>query len=242
MKDSDSIMMLGIQVHNVTMKETVERIETFVRERGPHLIVTLGTEMVVDAQKNAKFRETVNQASLVLPDGGGLVWASRVLGEPLRERVAGIDLIQAISKESGEKRWKIFLLGGKPGIADAAASELTRKFPGVNIVGIHHGYFRDEEVLPILEKVKPDILLAGMGFPRQEFWLSEHLASLGIPVGIGVGGSFDVLAGRLKRAPAWMIRFNLEWLFRFFQQPTRFRRMLKIPYFIGLIYRERFFR
>lgn len=236
----ESLSILGVTVHKVTQQESLSRIEELIHSGGSHLVVTLGTEMVMTAQRNSRFREIVNSASLAIPDGGGLVWASRRLKNPLPEKVAGIELLESICRVSEKKRWKIFLLGGEPGIAEAAAQNLRKRFPDVPLAGTHHGYFREEEILPILNSAQPQILFAGLGSPRQELWLHEHLASLKIPVGIGIGGSLDVFAGKLRRAPLWMRNFNLEWLYRFFQEPKRFQRILNIPFFMGKIYREVF--
>lgn len=233
------VTILGVRVHDLTMAEALAHIERFVSSESPHLVVTLGTEMVMAAQGNREFRRIINEASLVLPDGGGLIWASRRLGDPLREKVAGIDVLCELCRLSGSKGWKIFFLGGKPGVAETAAANIRVRFPEARIVGTHHGYFEDREVLPILEKARPEIVCAGMGFPRQERWLSTHLPALGIPVGMGVGGSFDVLGGKLKRAPPWMRDLNLEWLFRFVQEPRRLKRIFSIPLFMGKIWLQR---
>lgn len=239
MPDSGSlntIEILGVKIHNITLQQALESIDSFVKSKKSNLIVTLGTEMVMESQKDSIFRRLINSASLVLPDGGGLIWASRRLGTPLQKKVAGIDLLLSVCERSPQKRWKIFFLGGRPGVAELAERNIRAKFPDANIVGTYHGYFTPSEILPVLQSAKPDILFAGMGSPRQEFWLKENLEQLKIPVGAGVGGSFDVLAGKLRRSPAWMIGLNLEWFFRFFQEPRRFRRILKIPLFMLYIY------
>lgn len=235
----ESIELLGVHVHAASMNEALQNIERFTREKKPHLVITLGTEMVIEARKNAAFRNLVNGADLVLPDGGGLVWASRVTGNPLQGKVAGIELLENICRLSGEKNWRLFFLGGKPGIARRAAEKIKARYLNAKIAGVYHGYFDEKILIPEILVAKPDILLCGLGSPKQEFWLAEHLEKLKIPVGIGVGGSFDVLAGKLRRAPQAMIRLNLEWLFRFFQEPKRLRRILKIPYFMSLIYLEK---
>jgi N-acetylglucosaminyldiphosphoundecaprenol N-acetyl-beta-D-mannosaminyltransferase len=235
----EKILILGIPVHRITMQEALLQIEKFIRSKKSHLVITLGTEMVVAARKNHELQRLIHSASLVVPDGGGLLWASRRLGKPLPEKVAGIELVEKLCALSGEKNWKLFFLGGKPGIAEKTVLHLKEKFPNLNVAGFYHGYFKDEEVLPLLQSAKPDILFAGLGFPKQEQWLSKHLEALQIPVGIGVGGSFDVLSGNLKRAPAFFLRLNLEWLFRFLQEPRRFKRILSIPLFMLLIWKEK---
>jgi N-acetylglucosaminyldiphosphoundecaprenol N-acetyl-beta-D-mannosaminyltransferase len=234
-----TVEILGVKIHNVVMGKAIECIEEMIHSGKSNLVITLGTEMVMVAQNNPNFRDLVNRSPLVLPDGGGLLWASKVLGTPLQERIAGIDLLESLCKLSQEKQWKIFFLGGKPGIAELASQKIRIKFPKINILGTHHGFFSQTEISSILKNQKPDILFAGLGAPRQEFWLEENLHAFGIPVGIGVGGSFDVLAGKLRRAPAWMMQLYLEWLFRFYQEPKRFRRIMKIPLFMLRIYARR---
>lgn len=233
-----SISVLGVRADDVTMDEAVEAIESFVRSGKPHLIVTLAAEMVMAAQSDDRLKTLINDAALVVPDGGGIVWAARRIGTPIRGKVAGVELIEKLCSVSADKGWKLFFLGGKPGVAEAAAAAIGKKYPGTRIIGVHHGYFKDEEIVPILERTKPDILLAGLGFPKQEAWLAEHLPRLGIPAGIGVGGSFDVHSGKLKRAPRWMIALNLEWCFRLLQEPRRLMRMLSIPAFMLRVVRS----
>ncbi len=230
------IKILGIPAAQVTMEQTMLCIEEFVNSGESHLIVTLGAEMVMAARKKHELREMLKKASLIVPDGGGILWAAKKLGDPLKEKVAGIELIEKISSQSGRKNWNLFFLGGKPGISEKAVQKLRNKFPDMKIVGSYHGYFNHKEIPPILKNEKIDILFVGMGFPYQENWILNHCQALQIPVGIGVGGSFDVLSGELKRAPKWMINLNLEWFYRLIQEPRRWKRMLVIPQFMILVY------
>ncbi|MBI3924412.1 MAG: WecB/TagA/CpsF family glycosyltransferase [Armatimonadetes bacterium] len=221
---------LGVKVHSLGMDEAVRRLEEFMKSDRLRLVITLGTEMVIRAEQDAEFRRLVDRADLVVPDGIGLVLASRYCGLPMPERVAGIDLIWRLSREL---RPRLFLLGAAPGVAEQAADRLRQNCPGLEIVGVQDGYFSDEEeVVARIAGSGADVLLVGIGSPRQEQFIDRHRDRLGVAVGIGVGGSFDVLAGRLRRAPEWMIRLGLEWLYRLVSQPSRCLRMLALPKFL----------
>jgi len=229
----EELKILGVKVHNVSLMETLSKIENFIKQGGCNLIVTLGTEMVMNAQKNQEFKNIVNSASLVCADGAGLLWATKRYGKQLKEKVAGVELFEEIVRLSGEKNWKLFFLGADEGIAETAKNRLIEKYPGANIVGTHNGYFKnDNEIKDILKQAKPDILFLALGSPKQENWYNNHAKELNIPVGIGVGGSFDVFAGKVSRAPKWMIKYSLEWLYRLLCQPSRWKRMLALPLFM----------
>lgn len=231
----EDVEILGIRVHNIDMDGAVEALERFVAERAPRLVVTLGTEMIMAARKDRAFRDLVRQAHLVVPDTAGVVWASRARGFPMKERVAGIDLLFRMAPRAVEKGWKLYLLGAREGVAERAAAALGEKFPGLVIAGCHHGYFRDDgPVIADIREKAPDVLLVALGSPRQERWFWENREALRVPVGMGVGGSFDVLAGELRRAPQWMRRLSIEWLYRLFQEPSRLGRMLALPHFMLL--------
>ncbi|MCA9791790.1 MAG: WecB/TagA/CpsF family glycosyltransferase [Candidatus Eremiobacteraeota bacterium] len=223
---------LGVKFHPVTMEDAVARIGQYIATGGFHLVVTLGTEMIMRALEDHGFFETVERADLVVPDGIGLVLASRYCGLEAPERVAGIDLVtQLFERLPVETRY--FLLGAAPGIAAAAAEELRRRYPTAQIVGVQDGFFQDEEaVLAMIDAADPDVLLVGMGSPRQEIWLERHRERLRARIGIGVGGSFDVLSGQLERAPRWVIRLHSEWLYRLLRQPSRWLRMMALPRFV----------
>lgn len=233
----NEIKILGIKVHVVNMDETVSLLHEMIKE-GQHChVVTVGTEMIMAAQENYSFAEIINKADLVVPDTSGVLWAAKRIGAKIQEKVTGIDLTGRLLSIAAKDRFGVFLLGGKPGIAELASKEMIHRYPGLIIAGTHDGYFKAEsnEEKKVIEKISSSsakLLLVGMGFPRQEEWLSRCLKETGAIVGIGVGGSFDVFAGTLKRAPRWMIRLHIEWLFRLFQEPKRWRRMLAIPMFM----------
>ena len=225
------LSILGVPIDPVGMAQSVDKVRQFLDTSQFHLVVTLGTEMIMRAQHDGDFRGVVEQASLIVPDGIGPVYAARLHGFPMRERVAGVELIQVLVQQLGPKL-RLFLLGGGPGIAEEAASTLSRIGPGIQIAGCRDGFFEsDQEIVEQIAASGANVVLVGMGFPRQESWLLKHGPATGAQVGIGVGGSFDVLSGRVKRAPVWMQRCGLEWLHRFVLQPSRWRRMLALPQF-----------
>lgn len=234
--------VLGVGIDKVTSQQALEKIGEFIASGQPHQIVTANAEIIYQASKNEKMRNIINNAQMVTADGSGVVWASRQLGEPLEQRVTGIDLVNSICEQSAKDKWKIYILGSAPGVAATAAVNIRDKFPGCNIVGTHHGYFNakeEKQILAELEQLKPDVLFVALGAPKQEYWIADHLADLGIPVGMGIGGSMDVLSGNVKRAPKWMQKMSLEWLYRFLIQPTRFKRMLALPKFMLAVKKQK---
>ena len=243
---SERLEILGVGVDRVTSDEALERIGTFIaegREKGTtHQVVTANAEIIYRASKNEDMKAIINQAQMVTADGSGVVWASKQLGEPLADRVTGIDLVNSICAASAQYGWKLYILGSAPGVADTAAKNICEKYLGCNIIGTHHGYFdaqEEQNILAELRELKPDVLFVALGAPRQEYWIAEHIKALGIPVGMGIGGSMDVLSGNVKRAPEWMQKMSLEWLYRFLIQPTRFKRMLALPKFMLAVKKQK---
>jgi len=233
--------ILGVDFDPVNMEESLEIIDGFIKEKQPHLIVTLGTEMTMMARKDRELTEIINSSHLVVPDTAGIVWSTKLLYSKKIKKVAGISLLEKLAETGSNKGYSFYFLGSKEGIAQTAADNLKNKFTGLNIVGTHHGYFRgkDEEVIEEIKNLKPDILVIALGVPHQEKWAWKNLKNLGVPVCIGVGGSFDVLSGKLDRAPRWMIDFNIEWLYRLYREPSRFVRMLALPHFMLLVYMDK---
>jgi N-acetylglucosaminyldiphosphoundecaprenol N-acetyl-beta-D-mannosaminyltransferase len=226
----------------VSRDEAVERIAALAHGSTPALVVTLGVEMVMYAQRDTRFRALVDRAALSLCDTIGILLASRVRGGPLRERVTGIDLIGPLaerSARSGDLRF--FLFGGAPGVAERAANELRARYPGVAIAGTRDGYFAPAQSATIAASIAAsgaNVLLVGLGSPKQEYWLDDFLTATRCGVGIGVGGSFDVLAGTVPRAPHAWRRAGLEWLYRLIREPSRWRRQLALPQFACAATRE----
>ncbi len=234
--------VLGCRVDIVDPDEAVERIRAMAHAERPSLIVTLGTEMVVRAQHDARFRAVVNASALALCDTVGVVVAARLRGARLTRRIAGIDLIEPLCRALARDGLPIFLLGSKGDTAQRAGAELCRRIPALRIAGTRDGYFtaaEDAAVAAAIARSGARICFAGLGSPRQEFWLADHLRETSCAVGIGIGGSLDVLAGNVRRAPTMWRRLHAEWLYRLVREPQRWRRQLALPRFVWLVLRER---
>lgn len=230
--------ILGCRLDAIDAAEATDAILRLAREGRGAQVVTLGTEMVVYAQRDKRYRDVVNGCALSLCDTVGLLAAARSRGAKLRERVAGVELIEHLCDRAAREGLSVYLLGAAPGIAQRAASELSARHAGLQIAGTRDGYFQESQSGDVAAAIRASgahILLAGMGFPRQEFWLAEHLAQTGCGVGIGVGGSFDVISGNVQRAPDRWRKAHLEWLYRLVTQPHRWRRQLALPYFVLLV-------
>lgn len=236
----ERIDILGVKVHRLTMDVAVKKAQEFIESGEPHMIVTADASGVVLAQTDEEFREIVNTADMVTPDSAGMLWASRKFGTPLPERVSGIDVAQHICGLAAEKGYKLFLLGAAPGVAEAAAENLIKQHPGLKIVGIHDGFFNEDE--PIVKQVRESgaqVLFAAMGIPKQEKWITKYKDQLGVNLAIGLGGSFDVFSGNVKRAPQWMRRHGLEWVYRLVANPKKITKVASLPKFVMLVIRAK---
>ena len=233
--------MFGVPLARIDMEGALARVEQFVAEQSPHMVVTSDTPGIVRAHDDPEFQEIVRGADMVTADGRGVVWMARVLGLPVTDRVSGVDLMQRICQRAAERGYSVYLLGAEPGVAEKAAESLRSRYPSLRVVGMQHGYFTPEEEPTVVRQVAeahPDILFVAFGAPKQEQWIRRHLAELQVPVAIGVGGSLDVFAGRVPRAPRWMQRAGLEWLYRVLRQPSRLPRALTVPRLIWMTLRE----
>jgi len=229
------IAVLGVSIDVVTMAQAVSKLEDYIKEGKPRFVATANAEMVMNALQDTQLATALASADLVVPDGAGVVWAARYLGQVIPERVAGYDLVQEMLAKAAVQRYRIYFFGGAPDVAMEASKVAAMRYPGLQVVGVRHGFFSKEEEPALIKEVQdmnPDILLVALGVPRQEKWLATHLTELNVPVAIGVGGTFDVMAGIARRAPVWMQRSSLEWLFRLLCQPKRFVRMLALPAFV----------
>lgn len=234
--------VLGVGIDAVTEAQALDMIQAFVREGGPHQVVTANPEILDNATRTPALHALINRAALVTADGQGVLLAGRILGTPFPARVTGIELAEALCRESAARGLSLYFLGAEPGVVDEAAANMRAQYPGVRIVGTHHGYFRKEGPAAVLADIKatqPDIVLVGMGSPYQEHFIDEELARLGVPVAIGVGGSFDVLSGRVERAPEIFIRLRLEWLYRIASDRKRWKRALALPRFVLKVLRQK---
>lgn len=225
--------VLGLQFDNVTMDEAVARAEELLEAPGASIVVTPNAEIGYEALHDAQFRALLNGADLVLPDGAGVVLAAKLRKTPLKQKVAGVDFADRLLTLLAETGKTLYLLGGKPGIAELAAEKMREKHPGLQICGMADGYFKDEG--PVIGKInaaKPDVLFVCVGAPKQEIFMHAHKDELDVRLMAGLGGSLDAFAGTVKRAPKWMIRCNLEWLYRLIKEPKRFGRMLRLPKYL----------
>jgi N-acetylglucosaminyldiphosphoundecaprenol N-acetyl-beta-D-mannosaminyltransferase len=236
-----SVSVLGVRIDRIgqqaaldTMEEMIERWRSGERALPCRQIVTVNPEFVMAAQRNAAFRDAINEAALVLADGVGVVWATRFLGEPTPERVTGTDTLAELAERCAAKGYRLYLLGAAPGVAEAAAQRLQQLAPGLPIAGTYAGSPAPEEEEAIIERVRAaqaDVLCVAYGAPAQELWIHRNLARLPVAIAMGVGGAFDFLSGRQRRAPLFMRRIGLEWLYRLYREPWRWRRMLALPQF-----------
>lgn len=231
----EKIDVLGVNFDNVSMSEAISKCEEFINSNTGNLIVTPNPEIVMRAKDDEEFKNIINTAELVIPDGIGIIKAGNILGTPLKERVAGYDLICNLLEKYKDGTATFYFWGSKPGYANEAKENLEKKYPNIKILGTHTGYFKDNEEKEIIEEIrtlKPDILLVGTGAPKQEKLINKYKNENFFKIGIGCGGSIDVLAGRVKRAPKLFIKLHLEWFYRLLKEPTRFKRMLVLPQFI----------
>lgn len=238
--------VLGCRLDPLTMSATLDWVQSLIDKSesgGSYHIITLNAEIAYQAYYDPALRDLINRARIVTPDGIGIVWGARKLGIDVPERVTGIDLMEQICQRAAARGWRIYLLGAAPGIAEAAAHKLQERYPGLTVAGFQHGYFNDSEEQEIIDDIirtAPQILFVGLGAPRQEWWIDQYKNELKVPVCIGVGGSLDVISGHKQRAPGWMIKLNLEWLYRLTAEPSRYKRQLVLPRFAWLIIKSRF--
>ncbi len=235
------VHILGVPVHAATFESLLASIAEWVSARTPtRQVCTVSPEFVMIAQQNAAFMRVLRQADLCVADGVGLLWAARRLGRALPERVTGSDGVPLIAERAAREGWRLYLLGAAEGVAERAAEALRARYPGVRIVGTYAGSPAPEEEDALVARVNAsgaDILFVAYGAPQQDLWIARNRARLKVSVAMGVGGTFDFLAGVVPRAPRWMRQLGLEWLFRLLRQPWRWRRMLRLPRFVWAVWR-----
>ena len=239
---AERVNILGVAVDAVTMPEAVAAVEYYRDARAGVTVATANAEMIMRATKDAALRDVLAAAALVVPDGAGTVWAARHLGHAMPERVAGYDLVQELLRRAPAAHRRVYFFGAAPGVAEKAKAKAEQLYPGIEIVGVRDGFFSadmNDAIISDIRTARPDLLLVALGVPKQEKWIHEHLAALGVPVAIGVGGTLDVMAGVMKRAPRWMQKAKLEWLFRGMLQPKRAGRLLALPKFVLKVHAAR---
>lgn len=230
----NKIDILGVMVDHVNMEEAVERAVLSMKSEEPGVVFTPNSEIIMQAYQNADFCKVLNAADLVIADGIGVVYASRILKAPLPERVAGYDLSCKLLEKAAQEGYRVYFFGGKPGVAEMAAENLLKQHPSLAICGMQDGYFdaeKEKMIVADINEKQPDILFVCLGAPKQEKWIAEHKALLTAGLILGVGGSLDVWAGTVNRAPVFYQKAGLEWLYRLMKQPSRFFRMMALPKF-----------
>ncbi|HEV2386557.1 MAG TPA: WecB/TagA/CpsF family glycosyltransferase [Candidatus Acidoferrales bacterium] len=246
-RNDSFFLMLGVRVDAVQIPDVILRIEQWIEKRaGCRYIVLAGMHNVIRAHNDPAFRQFINAAALSVPDGMPLVWLGRLRGEKLRRRVYGPELMEAFCEQTASKGYRHFFYGGAPGVPERVADRLSRRFPGLVVVGICSPPFRhltpeeDEEIVATINRAAPDVLWVGLGTPKQEFWMHSHQHRLRVPVLAGVGAAFDFHAGVKRQAPAWMREHGFEWLFRLLQEPRRLWRRYLVygPQFVYYVCRE----
>lgn len=238
---STRVSVLGVGINPLSETAALTQVTAWHEPSRGRYIATVNAEIVMRAQTDAALAAALDEADMVLPDGAGVVWAGEVLGTPFPERVAGIDFMTALLARAAKRGERVYFLGGKLGVTHAAATKLTQSLPGLDVAGTRDGYFQEEDVPAILADIRRSgarYLFLGLGAPKQECWAQQHRAALAGVTAVCVGGSFDVLAGHLQRAPLWMQRHRLEWLYRVYKQPSRWRRMTLLPQFMYAVRRE----
>ncbi len=246
-RETTRVEVMGIEIDNLSMEETLSLIEEKILEGTPIQHVVVNAAKVVEVDKNPELKAIIESCEIVNADGQAVVWASKILGNPLKERVAGIDLMQALVQRASQKGWSIYFFGAKQEVLDRVVERYQRDFPMLRIAGTRNGYYAPEEESKIaadISKSGAHILFVAISSPKKEIFLNKYLHAMNVPFVMGVGGSFDVVAGLTKRAPLWMQKVGLEWLFRFLQEPRRMWRRYIIgnAEFIMLLLKYKFKR
>lgn len=243
---NSKVNILGVGISTINMDDALQQMEHWIKIREPNYVCVCPNHTVMESQKDKKLRRVINSSGLATPDGMSVVWACKLFGHSNVERVYGPDLMLAFSAISAKKGYRSFLYGGADGVAEGLAEKLCEKFPTLNIVGIYSPPFRpltaeeDREVVEIINLSNPDVVWVGLGMPKQELWMGEHIGRINAPVMVGVGAAFDFLSGRKEWAPQWVQRSGLEWLYRLLHEPRRlWRRNLYHPIFLYNILLQR---
>ncbi len=231
---TDKINVLGVKVDKIGILEAVKRIMKYTESDGRYAVYTPNSEMIMQAYRDEEFKNVLNSADIITADGIGVVYASKILKNPINERCSGYDIACELLKELEKSGKSIYLFGSKPGVPETAKVNMIKKHPKLNIVGVSNGYFddkREQEIIADINEKKPDVLFVCLGVPKQEYWIFNNKEKLNAKVLMGLGGSLDVFAGNVKRAPKIFIKFGVEWLYRLIKEPWRIKRMMDLPKF-----------
>lgn len=240
---SGKVNIFGIEINNITLDILIEELKEHLKKSSNISIFTPNTEIVMEAKNSKECKDMINSASYVIPDGIGLIYGARMRKIELKERVTGYDTSMALLDIANQYGYRLYLLGGKEGVAKKAVEALKKSHPGIHITGSHHGYFEgthlgkeksmeEQQIIDEINGNNTDILFVGFGFPRQEKWISDNIDKTGVKIAIGNGGVIDILAGCAKRAPDIFIKLGLEWLYRLVMNPSRIKRQIVLPLFL----------
>ena len=237
------VMVADVPVHAVDVRGALAQVDSFIHTRVPHYNIAINAAKVVSYQEDAALRDAIDGAHLLTVDGQAVVWAARALGQPVPERVAGADLMEELLAHSARRGYSVYLFGAKQDVVEECVARAQQQYPGLVIAGCRNGYFKAEQEAAIVAEIRearPDILFLGFGSPKKEYFMKTHYRELGVPFVMGVGGTFDVFAGRVSRAPRWMQRAGLEWSYRLAQEPRRMwkRYLVGNTRFLSLVARD----
>ncbi|WP_161878350.1 WecB/TagA/CpsF family glycosyltransferase [Alkalibacterium sp. MB6] len=237
----NKITILGIPFDNMTRKEFLKALYQRMEDKQKTFLVTANPEIVMFAKDNKDYFDLLLQADFIAPDGIGIVRASKALNTPIKERVPGFELMIGLLELANLHQKRVYFIGAKEDIIGLAVENVKKEWPSIRIAGSHHGYFdhNDPAIIEQVKATKPDIVLVAFGFPRQEKWIQRYLNEASYGIAVGVGGSFDVLSGKVKRAPSIVQRFHVEWLYRLMKEPSRYKRMSVLPLFLKEIRKQR---
>ncbi len=231
----ETVNILGVNIDKITAKDALDKAESLAASDGVSVIYTPNPEIIMAAYEDEEFKNVLNSSDMCVPDGIGVVYGAKIIGNPVPERVPGFELSLGLIERLGKKGGSVFMFGSKPGVAETAAEKLLEKYPELKIAGTRNGYFKEddeEEIVNQINEANPDFLMVCLGAPKQEKWINKYKDRLNVRLCIGAGGSLDVIAGNVKRAPKIFIKLNLEWFYRFLKQPSRIGRFVALPKFI----------
>lgn len=239
----EKVRIFGVEIQNTRLEDLVLKLEEYLKGDSLKTIYTPNTEIVMAAKEDHNLRDIINKGDIIIPDGIGLIYGSRIKKKPLKERVTGFDTSMKLLEIANRNSYSIYLLGGKEGIAKGAGERINKDYPNIKVAGFHHGYFKgshlglkgqaeEERIIEEINKANPDIIFVGFGFPKQELWIDSNKDRIKARLIIGNGGVMDILAGNAKRAPEIFIKLGLEWFYRLMQNPSRIKRQMALPKFL----------
>lgn len=238
------VKVLSCLIDNLSLEEALQETEKFIKSRKSHQHVAINVDKIIKMRKDPQFRKTITGCDLITVDGQPLIWASKLLGQPIKERFGGLDIMNGLVSRAVDRAYRVYFLGAREEVVKKVIEHYKAKFCSLRIVGWRNGYWKtskeEEKIVTEIKTAKPDILFVAITSPKKEVFLQKHLKKMNVPFVMGVGGAFDIVAGVTKRAPKWMQRCGLEWLFRLYQEPRRLwkRYLTEDPIFLWLVAKE----